>query len=94
MYLPPYGIKTLNPKGLPLVNTFILITSGFSITWAHHALLNNRFEQTRIAILTTIFYALFFTCVQIKEYLIAEFTIADSVYGSCFYMITVFMVFM
>ena len=41
MYMPPYGIKTLDTMDLPLVNTFILLASGFSVTWAHHALISN-----------------------------------------------------
>ena len=38
--MPPYGIKTFDTMGLPFLNTLILLTSGFSITWAHHALIH------------------------------------------------------
>lgn len=41
MYMPPEGIKTFDTMGLPLINTFILLASGFSVTWAHHALISN-----------------------------------------------------
>ena len=38
---PPKGIEVFNPWHLPLINTLILLTSGTTVTWAHHALLNN-----------------------------------------------------
>lgn len=40
MFMPPYGIKTFDTMGLPFLNTLILLTSGFSVTWAHHALIH------------------------------------------------------
>ena len=82
---PPAGIKTLDTKGLPLINTFILLTSGFSITWAHHALVTWKFEQARFALIITILYAILFTNLQINEYLEADFSISDGVYGSLFF---------
>ena len=36
---PPKGIETFDPWHLPLLNTLILLTSGTTVTWAHHALL-------------------------------------------------------
>ena len=38
---PPKGIETFDPWHLPLLNTLILLTSGTTVTWAHHALLQN-----------------------------------------------------
>ena len=38
---PPKGIEPFDPWHLPLLNTLILLTSGTTVTWAHHALLNN-----------------------------------------------------
>ena len=39
---PPKGIEVLDPWHLPLLNTLILLTSGTTVTWAHHALLQQR----------------------------------------------------
>ena len=38
---PPKGIETFDPWHLPLLNTLILLTSGTTVTWAHHALLHD-----------------------------------------------------
>jgi len=38
---PPKGIQTLDPWHIPLINTLILLLSGTTVTWAHHALLEN-----------------------------------------------------
>ena len=35
---PPAGIEAISPWGLPLLNTIILLSSGASVTWAHHAI--------------------------------------------------------
>ena len=92
--MPPYGIKVFETMGLPFLNTLILLTSAFSITWAHHALRSAKFEQTRVALILTILFAILFTTLQYNEYLEAEFSISDGIYGSVFYMITAFMVYM
>lgn len=54
----------------------------------------SKFEQTRVALILTILFALLFTDLQVNEYLEAEFSISDGIYGSVFYLITDFMDFM
>ena len=88
---PPFGIKTFVTMGLPFLNTLILLTSGFSVTWAHHALIHHKLEQTRLSLILTIIFALLFTDLQINEYLEAEFNLHDGIYGSVFFLITDFM---
>ena len=85
---PPRGIEVLDPFGIPFLNTLILLTSGASVTWAHYAILIGDNRQTQYALIVTVLLAAIFTGFQGFEYATAGFTISDSVYGSCFYMLT------
>lgn len=87
---PPKGIEVLNPWEIPFLNTVILLTSGASVTWAHHAILAGHRDQAVAALATTIALAVVFTGFQAYEYLEAPFTLSDGVYGSTFYMATGF----
>nr|YP_009520502.1 cytochrome c oxidase subunit III [Macrosteles quadrimaculatus]AWX90834.1 cytochrome c oxidase subunit III [Macrosteles quadrimaculatus] len=90
MQWPPMGIKSFNPMSIPMLNTMILLSSGVSITWAHNAILNDKLTQTTQSMMLTILLGLYFSILQAIEYLEAPFTIADSVYGSTFFMSTGF----
>nr|YP_010701156.1 cytochrome c oxidase subunit III [Papilio alcmenor]WCI21397.1 cytochrome c oxidase subunit 3 [Papilio alcmenor] len=87
---PPYSIVPFNPFQIPLLNTIILITSGVSVTWAHHAIMENNFSQTTQGLIITIMLGIYFTILQAYEYVEAPFSIADSIYGSTFFMATGF----
>ena len=87
---PPKGFPVLNPYGIPLVNTGILILSGITLTLAHHALVAGRREECIKAFFYTLFLALAFTVLQLKEYIAAPFDISDGIYGSTFFFSTGF----
>jgi cytochrome c oxidase subunit 3 len=87
---PPFGIKVFNPFQVPLLNTIVLISSGISVTWAHHALIAGNFSQTKQGLIVTVVLGLYFTMLQGLEYYEARFTFADSVYGSTFFIATGF----
>lgn len=87
---PPAAISAINTYTIPLTNTFFLLTSGASVTWAHHALLIRAKKHTLIGLLLTLVLAVLFTCLQAVEYFNAPFNISDGIYGSCFYMTTGF----
>lgn len=87
---PPKGIEVLNPWEIPLLNTVILLSSGASVTWAHHAIIAGNRQQGIYALLVTVVLAAVFTCLQGLEYMEAPFTISDSIYGSTFYLATGF----
>nr|YP_010586633.1 cytochrome c oxidase subunit III [Uenoa lobata]UZZ44447.1 cytochrome c oxidase subunit III [Uenoa lobata] len=87
---PPVNIITFNPFQIPLLNTVILITSGISVTWAHHSIMNNQFNQTKISLIITVMLGIYFTLLQAYEYMEAPFSISDSVFGSSFFMATGF----
>nr|YP_009406958.1 cytochrome c oxidase subunit 3 [Typhlatya mitchelli]ASA39481.1 cytochrome c oxidase subunit 3 [Typhlatya mitchelli] len=87
---PPTGIQPFNPFQIPLLNTAILLASGATVTWAHHALLESNHSQALQGLTITVFLGLYFTALQAMEYYEAPFTIADSVYGSTFFVATGF----
>jgi heme/copper-type cytochrome/quinol oxidase subunit 3 len=87
---PPKGIPVLSAWEIPFLNTLILLTSGASVTWAHHAICARDQKGAYDALIFTILLATLFTYLQYVEYCSAGFTIADSVYGSTFYMATGF----
>lgn len=87
---PPIGIKSIDPIIIPLFNTILLLSSGFAITYSHHALLNGNRYNTLIGFLFTLILAFLFLIGQILEYSLADFSLADSVYGSTFYLATGF----
>nr|ALO70783.1 cytochrome c oxidase subunit 3 [Ocypus brunnipes] len=90
MMWPPKGIEPFNPVQIPLLNTLILLTSGLSVTWAHHSLMEDDFDQTTQGLSMTVILGVYFSILQAYEYMEAPFTIADSVYGSTFFMSTGF----
>nr|AZL93144.1 cytochrome c oxidase subunit 3 [Ceraphronidae sp. ZJUH_2016007] len=85
---PPLNINMINPYNVPLLNTLILLTSGITITWSHHSLINNK--SPMIGMLTTIILGLYFTHWQLIEYYHSSFSFNDSSYGSIFFMATGF----
>lgn len=87
---PPLGIETINAWGVPLLNTLILLTSGATITWAHHSLILGDRRNTILSLIITISLAVFFTLIQAYEYVESSFSISDSVYGTTFFLLTGF----
>jgi len=79
------GIDGVNPFELPLLNTIILLSSGVTITYAHHSLIQGNRKGALYGTIATIILAIIFIGFQGLEYTVSSFTISDSVYGSCFY---------
>ncbi len=82
---PPLGIQAINPFELPLLNTIILLSSGVTVTYAHHSLIEGNRSGTLYGLLYTIILAIIFTSLQAIEYTVSSFTISDGIFGSCFY---------
>jgi cytochrome c oxidase subunit 3 len=91
---PPKGTAVLDPWHLPFINTLILLTSGTTVTWAHHALLQNDRQGLKWGLVLTIVLGLIFTSIQAYEYAHAAFAFSrdngGNIYGSTFYMATGF----
>nr|YP_009373428.1 cytochrome c oxidase subunit III [Neotrigonia margaritacea]AQT38498.1 cytochrome c oxidase subunit 3 [Neotrigonia margaritacea] len=87
---PPTGVVVLNAFKVPLLNTAVLLGSGVTVTWAHHSLLEGNREEGVYGLVLTVALGLYFTVLQWGEYQEASFSIADSVYGSTFFVMTGF----
>lgn len=103
---PPREIEIFNPFKIPLINTVILLTSGMTLTLAHHelvgggrismakskllGLLSVKFLTVVTFLAITVLLGVIFTALQGVEYVMAPFTISDSIYGSTFYFATGF----
>jgi cytochrome c oxidase subunit 3 len=92
LYPAPEG--TISAWGLPLVNTILLVTSSFTLTWAHHALRKNNRQQLKIGLGLTVLLGIAFLILQIEEYVHAYselgLTLGSGIYGATFFMLTGF----
>jgi len=87
---PPKGVVTFDPWDLPFTNTLILLLSGTTVTWAHHALLENDRKGLIRGLTCTVLLGLLFSALQAYEYHHAAFGFKDGIYSSVFYMATGF----
>nr|QXU57669.1 cytochrome c oxidase subunit III [Cherax setosus] len=90
MFWPPEGIQPFNPFQVPLLNTTILLSSGATVTWAHHAIMNSNHSEAIQSLGVTVILGVYFTSLQAYEYMEASFSIADSIYGTTFFVATGF----
>jgi cytochrome c oxidase subunit 3 len=86
--------KTMGPWPIPTINTAILLSSGLTVTWAHHALRENHRKQAIIGLAITVALGFLFVCLQAFEYSEAysemNLKLSSGIYGSTFFMLTGF----
>ena len=103
---PPKGLEVLDAMKLPLLNTLILLCSGTTVTWAHHALIHGQRggemkglwgmigvgenDSFKKGLWLTIVLGILFTTLQAVEYAEAPFPFAGVNYGTTFFMATGF----
>ncbi len=91
---PPKGVEVLDPFHLPLMNTLILLLSGTTVTWAHHALIEGDRKGLINGLWCTVLLGAFFSSIQAFEYYHAGFRFSTehggTIYSSTFYMATGF----
>lgn len=85
---PPLGVNAISCWSLPLLNSLLLLSAGFIITWAHHAFIQGHKTSTLIGMIFSILLIFIFIAIQYVEYSFAEFSISDSVFGSVFFVLT------
>ena len=86
--------EVMGAWGLPALNTFILLTSGLTITWAHWGLAKGNRKQLNIGLLLTVLLGMLFLVMQAVEYHEAythmNLTLSSGIYGATFFMLTGF----
>lgn len=87
---PPNKVESFNPINVPLLNTIILVRSGFSVTWTHHAILEKSIGKRKNILLITCLLGGYFSVLQKMEYDQSQFSINDSSYGTIFFIATGF----
>ena len=87
---PPKGTEVLDPLRLPLMNTFVLVTSSFAVNVAHDDLREGNRQGFKNFLLVGILLGVLFVTTQAYEYIHAPFSFKNSVYGATFFMATGF----
>ncbi len=87
---PPEGVEIFEPFGLPLLNTIILLTSGMTVTWAHHDIREGNMAHATRMLGITVGLGVLFTLLQAWEYAHAPFAFTDGIYPSTFFLATGF----
>lgn len=84
----------MGPSGLPTINTALLLSSGVTLTWAHHALRENKRLHAIWGLSATVLLGFMFICCQAFEYIHAyhelHLRLDSGIYGSTFFMLTGF----
>lgn len=89
-FWPPAGVSPFDPKGIPFLNTILLVSSGVSVTWTHHAIECGMFKARVVSLVVTVFLGFTFTLFQLLEYYVAGFTFSCSSYSSIYFIGTGF----
>ena len=87
---PPLFITPIIPFSIPLLNTLLLLRSGVRLTWCHHRILRGDYGSRIFGIILTVFLGLYFTLLQVFEYMERFFCFYDSLYGRIFFIATGF----
>lgn len=87
---PPLGVICFDPIGIPFLNTILLVSSGVSVTWAHHTIESGLYIRSVLSLFLTILLGFTFTSFQLLEYYVAGFTFSCSSYSSVYFIGTGF----
>lgn len=88
---PPQHITTIDPFAVPLFNTLVLLLSGTTITWAHHALIEEDRRGLILGLACTVLLGLAFLCGQTYEYTHSPFNFYHGgIFPSVFFIATGF----
>ena len=85
---------TMGPWPIPTINTILLLSSGVTVTYAHHALREGHRQQAILGLFATVLLGAIFLGFQVYEYIHAyselNLKLTSGIYGSTFFMLTGF----
>ena len=88
------AFQTIGPWPIPTINTALLLTSGVTLTIAHHALKDNKRGATAFWLAATVLLGAVFMGFQVFEYMHAykdlNLKLTSGIFGSTFFMLTGF----
>jgi cytochrome c oxidase subunit 3 len=87
---PPEGMSVIAPFDLPLMMTLILLLSGCTVTWAHHAIIEGNNKDVVAGLGFSVLLGALFLYFQYYEYAHSPFAFGANVYSSTFFMSTGF----
>lgn len=87
---PYFSLKRFDPFGVPLLNTFILLSSGFTITLRHFYIIKGEDLMGLLYSFFTVVLGILFSFLQWEEYQNSFFSIRDGSFGSSFFLLTGF----
>lgn len=87
---PPKRVIIINPLRIPLLNTILLLLSGYTITISHYSLIKNYMLFSSFHLILTIILRIVFMFIQFLEYKNTFFNFSSSIYRSCFFLSTRF----
>ncbi len=90
----PGAMHAMGALWLPLINTFVLVSSSITITLAHYALIANKRKALNVTLFLTIVLGASFVCLQAYEYheayTVFKLKLSSGIYGTTFFMLTGF----
>lgn len=87
---PPFSITAFECLNVPIINTLVLLSSGVTITVAHHFLIESKLKWYILFLFLTVILGLIFTLLQGIEYQSAFFSLRDRTFGTSFFILTGF----
>lgn len=87
---PPVACNRLDPLGIPLLNTVLLLSSGVTVTWRHGGLSGGRTQDLANGLLMSALLGIVFMGCQFIEYCNSDFTMSSGVYSCNFFALTGF----
>lgn len=89
-FWPPVGLLSFDPLGVPFLNTLVLLSSGVTVTFSHNYFIDGNYFGGFMGLILTVILGVYFTLLQVMEYIESFFCLRDCCYGRVFFIGTGF----